>query len=90
MYAEVIAAGGVPESEIPDDEMPKGAKTPEELIEREAAMFKAFEAIVLRGTREDFTAGGAPHSSALSRELGWTVNGKERDAAWAKFKADHD
>lgn len=90
MYAEVIAAGGVPETEIPEDEMPKGVPTPAELAEREAAMFKAFTAIVLRGSREDFTAGGAPHNAVLSRELGWAVSGKERDVAWAKFKAEQD
>lgn len=90
MYAEVIAAGGVPEDEIPEDEMPKGVATPAELAQREEAMFKAFEAIILRGSREDFTAGGAPHNAVLSRELGWAVAGKERDTAWAKFKASKD
>lgn len=87
MYAEVIAAGGVSENEIPEDELPKKADTPAALAEREAAIFKAFETITLRNTREDFTAGGMPHNAVLARETGWAVNAKERDAAWVKFLA---
>jgi hypothetical protein len=87
MYAEVLAAGGVPEDEIPEDEMPPAAPTPEQLLDREAAMMKAFKAIVLRNDRNDFTAGGTPHASVLSRDLGWSVQAKERDAAWVKFTA---
>lgn len=89
MYQEVIAAGGVPEEEIPEDEQPK-TNSPAVLEEREAAMMKAFEAIVTRNNREDFTAGGAPHNAVLSRELGWAVNVKERDSAWVKFLAGQD
>lgn len=90
MYAEVIAAGGVPETELAEDELPKTATTPEKLAEREAAMNKAFDAIVLRNVREEFTAGGAPHNAVLSKEVGWAVNAKERDAAWLKFAAGKD
>lgn len=90
MYAEVIAVGGVPENEIEEDELPPAPATPAELIEREAKMFSAFEAIVLRGNRDDFTAGGVPHNSVLARELGWSVQAKERDAAWVKFQASKD
>lgn len=90
MYADVIAAGGVSEEEIPEDEMPKGPAAPEDALKREEAMFAVFEAVVLRGQREDFTAGGAPHNAVMSRELGWAVSAKERDTAWAKFQASKD
>jgi len=90
MYAEVIAAGGVPETELEEDDLPTSGPTPEELAEREAEMFAAFEAIVLRGSRDDFTAGGMPHNSVLARELGWSTQAKERDAAWVKFQAGRD
>jgi hypothetical protein len=90
MYAEVIAAGGVPEGELTEDELPEGAATPEALAEREAAMIAAFEKIVLRNERGEFTAGGMPHSAVLARELGWAVQAKERDAAWIKFTAGKD
>lgn len=90
MYQEVMAVGAVPEDEIPDDELPKGPATPETLAARKAMMVEAFKKIVERGNREDFTAGGAPHNALLSRELGWSVNAKERDAAWAEFQAGKD
>jgi hypothetical protein len=90
MFAEVIAAGGVSENDIPEEDMPAAAPTPDKLAEREAAMMTAFAAIATRGNREDFTAGGVPHSAVLSRELGWAVQAKERDAAWLKFQAGTD
>ena len=85
MHAELIAVGIVPAEEIP--EVPSaGPVEPTVPAEREAALFTAFEAIVLRGKREDFTAVGVPHNAVLSKELGWSsMSGKERDAAWAKF-----
>ena len=86
MYQEVIAAGGVSETEMAEDEMPKGAASPEALADREKAIFKAYEAIVLRNERTEFTAGGAPHNAVLSRETGWTVQAKERDLTWVKFQ----
>jgi hypothetical protein len=85
MFAEVIAVGAVPENEIPEDELPAGKPSPAQLIEREQQMFAAFDAIVKRASREDFTAGGVPHNTVLSRELGWSVQAKERDAAWVKY-----
>lgn len=89
MYQEVIAAGGVPESELTEDELRVG--NPNEVldpVERKAALMKAFEVIVLRNVREEFTAGGTPHNTIMAKELGWTVSAKERDVAWVEFKAD--
>lgn len=90
MFAEVIAAGGVPENELSEDELPKKTDTPEALAEREAAVFAAFDKIVLRNTREDFTAGNVPHATVLAREVGWAVTAKERDLFWVKFMASKD
>lgn len=87
MYAEVIAAGGVPESELAEDELPTKAATPEALADRKAAIFKAFDVIVKRNTREDFTAGGMPHNAVLARETGWAVAAKERDSTWVEYLA---
>lgn len=87
MFADVIAAGGVSEEEIPEDELPPKASTPEALEARKAAIFKAFETIVKRNEREDFTAGGMPHNAVLARETGWAVAAKERDATWVEFLA---
>jgi hypothetical protein len=86
MYPEVIAAGGVPESELTEDELPKAPATPEQLADREAALYKVFAEFKQRNRREDFTAGGAPKGDLLTAALGWTVQAKERDAAWVKFQ----
>lgn len=85
MYAEVIAAGGVSEDEIPDDELPEKPPTPEDLAEREKALFAVFTKLATRNQRNDFTAGGMPHLSVLAKEIPWEVTAKERDAAWTKF-----
>jgi hypothetical protein len=91
MYPEVIAAGGVPESELTDEEATgKTGTEPADADERKIALFDLFEKLVLRNVREEFTAGGAPHASVLLKELGWSVAAKERDAAWAEFKAGSD
>lgn len=87
MYAEVIAAGGIAEEDIDPADMPK-APTP--AADREAAIFAAFEKILLRADTNEFTGGGAPHNAVVARETGFSVNAKERDAAWLKFQARGD
>lgn len=88
MYQEIIAAGGVPESELSDEELKTGnPNEPLDPAERKAALMKAFDQIVLRNVREEFTAGGSPHNAVMAKELGWTVSAKDRDAAWAEFRA---
>lgn len=91
MYPEVIAAGGVPESELTEAEATgKNTSEPTGKDERKAALFGLFEKLVLNNVREEFTAGGAPHGAVITRELGWSVSAKERDQAWAEFKAGSD
>lgn len=90
MYEQVIAAGGTPEVELTEEELPPKTATPEALEAREAAMFKAFEAIATRNVREEFTAGGMPHNSVVARETGFAVSARDRDAAWLKFMAKED
>lgn len=88
MHAELIAVGIVPAEEIPEPEEDSGPKEPTVPVEREAALFAAFEKIVLRNKREDFTAVGTPHNSVLAKELGWSVGSKERDAAFQKWNLE--
>lgn len=90
MHQEVLAVGAEPEEDLPEEEQPSGAQQPSDPAEREAALFAAFEAIILRGNRDEFTAGGAPHGRTLATELGYVVSSKERDLAWAKFRAKSD
>ena len=87
MHAELIARGIIPAEEIPEVVV-DGTVEPTVPHEREAAMFAAFEKLVLRGKRGDFTGTGAPHAAVLAKELDWSaIDGKERDAAWQKFQS---
>jgi hypothetical protein len=79
-WDEVIAAGAVPEDELPADDA-KDIKAPQG-PERAALIKEAIEKMVLRGQREDFGANGAPNAAALSAMVGFTVDAKERDGAW--------
>jgi len=88
MHAELIALGIVPAEEIPEPEATGDTKEPTLPAERQAEVFAAFEKIILRGKRGDFSGTGAPHAAVLSRELGWTIDGKERDVLWQKFQSD--
>jgi hypothetical protein len=89
MHQEVIAAGAVPESELDVPETEKPGAGPTNPAERKKALFGLFEKMVLRNAREEFTAGGVPHGAVIAKELGWTdiISAKERDAAWAEFRA---
>ena len=88
MHAELIAVGIVPAEEIPEPVDTGGVKEPTVPAERQAAVYEAIEKIILRGKRGDFAGTGAPHAAVLSKELGWDIDGKERDLHWAKFQSD--
>ena len=91
MYQEVIAAGGVPESELSDDDLKNGnPDEPTDPAARKNALMEAFGQIVMRNNREEFTAGGTPHNAVMAKELGWPVSAKERDVAWAEFRVGKD
>lgn len=88
MHAELIAVGIVPAEEIPEPAEDGEVKAPSVPAEREAAVYAAFEKLVLRNKRGDFTGTGAPHASVLAKELGWDIDAKERDLIWQKFQTD--
>lgn len=81
---EALAIGAVPEEEIVEDKPAGGAPTNPD--ERKEAVFNAFEKIILGNSPNDFTAGNAPKASAVSRVVGWDINGNERDTLWAEFQ----
>ena len=85
MHAEVLNLGAQPETELPEDTKPR-SREPADPAERTKALMAAFEVIVLRNRREDFTAGGVPHAKALLAELGWPVEARARDLAWEQFQ----
>lgn len=84
MHNELIALGIVPAEPVEEPEAAADDE-PQNPADREAALFAAFDKLALRGKRGDFTASGAPHVSVLAKELGWTVDAKERDLAWVKY-----
>lgn len=88
MFAEVMAAGGVAENEVPEDEKPVAAEAPNEAAERAVAIKAAIGRIVARADTKEFTAGGVPKASVLTAETGWPVDAKEREAAWLEFSAE--
>ena len=85
MHDEVVNIGAVPESEMPETLKP-ASNEPQDAAERQKAIFAALEVIVVRNRRDDFTAGNSPHAKALSAELGWPVDARERDLMWEKFQ----
>jgi len=87
MHAELIAVGVSPAEEIPEPEDDGSPKEPTLPDERNAALFAAFEKVILRGKRGDFAGTGAPHGAVLAKELGWAaIDNKERDLVWQKFQ----
>lgn len=89
---DVYAAGGMPEDEAfnPDEDADKNKQLevtePVDPAEREAAVFAAFEKLVLGGKREDFTANGLPSNKALKAALGWDLPVRDRDLFWQQFQ----
>jgi hypothetical protein len=85
LWNEVLAAGGVPEDELPAEKR-ADTREPEDPVARRAVITTAFEQLVLGARREDFTATGAPHVKALTAQMGFALDVKERDLLWQEFK----
>lgn len=88
MHATLISVGVVPADPVDETEAASDPVEPQVPEEREKALFAAFDAVALRAKRDEFTAVGVPHLAVLAKDLGWSVGGKERDAAWAKYTLD--
>lgn len=83
---EVISIGAVPEEDMPEPETKGNQPTDPE--ERREKLFEAFDVIMLRRERDDFSPSGAPAGKAVEKLVGFKVDGRERLAAWEKFKAE--
>lgn len=89
MWDTVIAAGAVPNEELPQPEAPKVDVL--QGIEREQAIVEAMKKMVLRAQREDFNAKGYPQPAVISQLVGFPVDAKERDRVWQVLQqADKD
>lgn len=92
----VMSAGAVPVDESfvpPEDENTTTADNGEQLSpdERRAKITEAYDFMISRNDRDDFTAGGKPHPRAVSKIVGFTVESKENNLVWQSFveeKAD--
>lgn len=89
MHAELLAQGILPEDPLTEEPVVEGTQAPQDPQAREAALFAAFEKVALRNVREEFTGTGVPHLSVLEKELGWKVDGKERDVSFKKWTVEH-
>ena len=72
MHAELIRHGIVPTEEIPEPEDDGGVKEPTVPADRQAAVFAAFEKVILRGKRGDFAgslSGGQRKLLEMARSL---------------------
>lgn len=85
MWADVQAIGAIPEDELPEVKLAE-TKEPADPVARKAAIFAAFEALVLGGKRESFMGTGLPHAKALMAQMGFAIDNKERDVLWQEFK----
>jgi len=89
LWEDVMAAGGVPETEISVEEAVAAPVVVTD-SERQEKYFKAFADIIERNDRGDFTASGLPNSKVLEHMVGFQVINKERDMYWAKFMEPKD
>lgn len=82
---DAVAIGAVSDEEIEvleGEVQPVSSISPEE---REKALFDAFELLLARNDRGDFTASGLPHAKKLSEICGFEIGNRERDAAWMTY-----
>jgi len=85
VVSDAVAIGAVSDEkvEVLESEIqPVSSISPEE---REKALFDAFEVLLARNDRGDFTASGLPHSKKLSEICGFEIGNRERDAAWMVY-----
>ena len=82
---ETVAIGAVPE--IPTDFLPpeKAEVQVMPVEDKKKIAFAAFEKMLLRSQRGDFSASGLPNIQRLETLMGLPVDIKERDSLWTEF-----
>jgi hypothetical protein len=88
---EALAIGAVPDEPLDATLFPDVAATPEKKVidaaERKNTVFAAFEKLVLRSGRGDFSASGHPHPRKLEEIVGFEMAQREREALWEEYNA---
>lgn len=85
LWPEAQAIGATPENELPE-EVKEPSREPIDPALRKEAIFAAFEALVLAAKRESFAATGSPHVKSLAMQMGFEIDGKERDRLWKEYQ----
>lgn len=83
---EAIAAGLLPEEEIQEVETPVGPVEPTNPDKRREAIHVAFDKLIERGGREDFSGNSLPNTKALDQMLGWPVPKTEIKSLWDAYQ----
>jgi len=87
LVKEVVAIGAEATGERPDVLGPEVVAVVQPTgQDRAEAFFTAFEILIERNGRNDFTAQGSPHVKELSKLLGFDTDNKERDAMWQQYR----
>lgn len=55
--------------------------------DRRALLLAAYETLVTRNGRTDFTGQGRPHLKAVEKLVGFEITNRERDEVWEDFNA---
>lgn len=83
---DAVGIGAVSSDDVDvlgEDAVPVVTISPEE---RQIKLTEAFNILVNRNERGDFTASGLPHVKKLGELLGFEVSNRERDAAWQAYQ----
>jgi hypothetical protein len=84
---DAVAIGAVSEDEIdllPTEAAPAAPMSPDK---RNELLCAAFDKLLLRNERGDFSASGLPNVAKLKELCGFEVTNRERDAAWTAYTA---
>lgn len=87
IYREALAIGAIP----PDGEEPmvkeevKTDNAPSDPAERAPLILEAIEKLVAENARDNFTAAGSPTVDAVSKLVGFKVQGKEVAPVWQTY-----
>jgi hypothetical protein len=85
IIAEAVAIGAIPE--VPIDVLPPDTPERKQIADEElrAKVFAAFEKMLLRNARGDFSASGTPNPKKLEEMVGVDLPQKLRDALWVDY-----
>lgn len=82
---DAVAIGAVSDEEVDvlgEEAKPVVTIPPEE---RKVKLFEAFDSLLNRNERGDFTASGLPHVKKLEALVGFEVSNRERDTVWQEY-----